>query len=162
MIDYIENEIWKDVAGFKGQYKISNLGRVYSVRTQLGLKTHIKSNGYEAVHFTVGGKMILKSIHVLVAKAFIKDFNKREYIVKHLDGNKLNNASNNLELTKESIQKRKNNKNLTSSEVELIKEFITSGLSVKEIANKFNINQSVVYDIGNGRTHTKKVINKEM
>ena len=42
-------EIWKDVPGYIGLYKVSNYGRVKSVKKQLVLKTSGSGNRYKTV-----------------------------------------------------------------------------------------------------------------
>ena len=42
-------EIWKDVKGYEGLYKVSNHGKVWSVRSQKLLKKFECSTGYYAV-----------------------------------------------------------------------------------------------------------------
>ena len=94
-IDKIYNmdclDIWADIQGFEGKYKISNKGDVYSFKTKKLLKP-ILSNGYLKVMF--GRKMY--RIHRLVAKAFISNPNNYSCI-NHKNGNKQDNRVENLE-----------------------------------------------------------------
>ena len=103
-------EIWKDVVGFEGLYKVSNLGSVkgmskswvcgmYSgIRTKPEsiLKLSIESNGYYQVWMAKSGDGKHYLVHRLVAKAFLENLeNKKD--VNHKNGNKLDNALDNLE-----------------------------------------------------------------
>ena len=89
-------EIWKDVIGYETLYKISNLGRIYSLTKQSLKSTRKKSNGYIICDLCKNGKVNTKHIHRLVAEAFIP--NPNNYLeVNHKDGNKTNNCVNNLE-----------------------------------------------------------------
>ena len=71
-------EIWKDVIGYEGLYKVSNLGRVKSVGDN-GKATHriehiLKQSacrGYKHVGLCKNGRMKTYSVHRLVAFAFI-------------------------------------------------------------------------------------------
>lgn len=92
------NEIFKDISGFEGRYKVSNFGNVMSVNylNQKAPKilTPVKHHtGYLYVHL---GKDVMRSIHRLVASAFVD--NPCGYrAVNHIDGNKENNRAENLE-----------------------------------------------------------------
>lgn len=90
------NEEWKDISGYEGLYKVSNLGNVYSFKTNKILKTPIGKRGYPNLNLLKNGKQKLYVVHRLVAKAFIPNpDNKPE--VNHIDGNKTNNCVDNLE-----------------------------------------------------------------
>lgn len=102
-------EIWKDVVGWEGIYKISNKGRVKRLkyRTFRGdgssrvLKTKIlKGKGNKRPHKRVSlwkdGKSHDFYVHRLVADAFIPKVEGKNY-VNHKDGNPRNNEVNNLE-----------------------------------------------------------------
>lgn len=99
-------EIWKDIEGCDGRYKVSNLGRVKSIRKikyrncykETILKPVIqKSNGYCYVSLrNENGIFKNHRIHRLVAKAFIPNPNNYSQ-VNHIDMNKQNNCVENLE-----------------------------------------------------------------
>lgn len=100
-------EIWKDVAGYEGIYKVSNLGNIISMhRGGKLLKPYLTNCGYLQVCLNKNGKHIHKGVHILVAKAFCDGwFEGAE--VDHLDMDKTNNNSGNLEwVTHSENQKR--------------------------------------------------------
>lgn len=98
------NEIWKDVLGFEGRYVVSNLGNVKSIITNHGkpqdkeIVKRIRSDtcNYLYVQLSHKGKGTHKAVHRLVAECFV-DNPESKPIVNHIDGNKHNNAADNLE-----------------------------------------------------------------
>lgn len=91
------NEVWKDCKGYEGLYQVSNLGRVWSVKSQAYLKGSSDKDGYIRVHLTAkNGKRKHESIHRLVAIAFIPNATGLP-VVNHKDENKQNNNVDNLE-----------------------------------------------------------------
>lgn len=96
-------EIYKDIIGYDGKYKISNLGNVMSMnyrgntkkpRVLVPIRHHL---GYLFVHLVSNdGKDKIKMIHTLVAEAFIPNTENKKF-VNHIDGCKQNNNVNNLE-----------------------------------------------------------------
>lgn len=65
------DEIWKDVVGYEGLYKVSNLGNVYSNYVNRSLKQGNHRDGYKFVILNKNGKSKYMSVHRLVATAFI-------------------------------------------------------------------------------------------
>ena len=100
-----KSEIWKDVVGYEGFYQVSNKGNVYSVdRTRaLGrkrggrmLKPGYTSRGYLQVNLHKNGKPKTRTVHRLVAEAFIPN-PENSLQVSHIDKIKDNNNVENLE-----------------------------------------------------------------
>ena len=98
-------EVWKDVKGFEGLYRISNYGNVESVTRfdTLGrripsriMKPQKNKKGYLHVKLTKGRYYKHYLIHRLVADAFIGE-RPAELEVNHIDENKENNRADNLE-----------------------------------------------------------------
>lgn len=98
-------EVWKDIKGYEGRYQVSNKGRVKGLpindkfckrQNEVILKTFLCGSGYQEIILTNNGQRKPKLIHRLVAEHFV-DNPEGKAEVNHKDGNKLNNASNNLE-----------------------------------------------------------------
>ena len=89
-------EEWRDIPGYEGFYKISNIGNLYSVKRKKILKPSYTDVGY--LHITLYKKSSEKtfSIHRLVAMAFIPNPHNLPCI-NHKDEVKDNNNVNNLE-----------------------------------------------------------------
>jgi hypothetical protein len=66
-------EEWRDVAGAEGRYQVSDLGRVRSLRRgECVLKSQLNTNGYLVNYiYPSGGPRKLRSVHTLVAEAFL-------------------------------------------------------------------------------------------
>lgn len=77
-------------------YLISNNAEVFSVKSRTILKHLVDSAGYRYVSLYNGIKQKNESIHRLVAIHFIEN-KSLKYAVNHIDGNKANNVSSNLE-----------------------------------------------------------------
>lgn len=90
------HEIWKDIEEYEGIYQVSNLGRVKSSYTNSILKGCKTSNGYIKVNLYKNGIVSTKTIHRLVAQAFISNSENKSQ-VNHIDENKTNNVISNLE-----------------------------------------------------------------
>lgn len=96
-------EEWKNIEGYDGLYKVSNLGRVKSLGNgnsnnskEKLLKPIKRKGGYLAVSLYKEGKLKKFSVHRLVAQSFIENPNNFNE-VNHKDENKVNNSVNNLE-----------------------------------------------------------------
>ena len=88
-------EVWKTIPDLP-RYEISNKGGLRNANTGKHLKTRVTKLGYEAVTISYNKVKYFRSIHRLVAQAFIPNpQNKAE--VNHIDENKLNNDISNLE-----------------------------------------------------------------
>lgn len=92
-----EIEVWKEIPAYPN-YKVSNLGRVYSAcKSGRVLKTGIQSQGYAQVCLCKGGIKSTYRLHILICRAFKGEPPNDSYQVNHKDGNKLNNVATNLE-----------------------------------------------------------------
>ena len=89
-------EIWKEIPGTNGEYKISNYGKVMTAKTGRILSPAIDMNGYERVCLFKMDSRRRYKVHRLVAITFIPNPNGKEQ-VNHKDGNKRNNSVDNLE-----------------------------------------------------------------
>ncbi len=101
-------EEWKDIQGYEGKYQVSTLGRVKSLpkpRTTPGghkymtkerLRHFSVNRGYQMVDLYDGVGAEVRLVHRLVAHAFIPNTERKPH-VNHKDGDRGNNAVENLE-----------------------------------------------------------------
>ena len=92
-----EKEIWKDVVGYDGSYKISNYGHVISCKYNATreIKGYINNKGYYVVDLYLNNKRKKILVHHLVAECFVANNYNKTY-VDHIDGNPMNNHASNL------------------------------------------------------------------
>lgn len=161
-------EKWKDIKNYEGRYQISSTGLVKSLkrpgkRKEILLKQSIskgrnRSEGYFAVVLTKEKTKRTHFIHRLVANSFLEKKSATAQ-VNHRDGNKLNNAVENLEwiegkdnilhATRRGLRYSK----LTRRQVNSIKKKYAGGkTSQYELAKKYGVNQSVISRVVNLRS----------
>lgn len=97
----ISEEIWKDITGCEGLYKISNYGRVLSLNFNHTNKEKLRKlttdvAGYKVVCLRKNGFKENKKVHRLVMEHFVENVNSLP-IINHKDEDKTNNNVDNLE-----------------------------------------------------------------
>lgn len=156
-------ETFKEIKDYENQYLISNLGIVISLKRNTILKPQTY-NGYYQIGLNKNSKLKWKTIHRLVANAFIPNSNNKP-CVNHIDGNKQNNYVDNLEWVTHSenvkhafkiglkSSKGENNGNakLTENNVLIIHGLYLGGLNLTEIGKIYNVYPSTIHSIINGR-----------
>lgn len=107
-------EIYKDIIGYEGLYKVSNLGNVKNIKDkQMKLSLYY---GYLKVNLTTDRISKTRLVHQLVAESFLN--HKRcgfKLVINHIDFNKSNNNVNNLEII--TARENCNKKHLKSSSI---------------------------------------------
>lgn len=172
-------EIWKDIEGYEGYYKISNCGNVYSCNRQLQLSQLKKKSGYLKVNLHKKGEAKTFSVHRLVALAFLPNPDNLPE-VNHIDANKLNNNACNLEwcshgdnmehafktgLCKRNEPKTKKKKGhgvkLTKEQVIAIRnehQKNTRGFGCKSLAKKYKVSETTIKKILNHKTWKENIL----
>ena len=89
------DEVWVHIQGFHN-YKISSSGRIANIDTGKILKESRTKNGVVKIGMVIGGVQYTRSVSVLVAEAFVEGRSDIFNTPIHLDGNPLNNRSDNL------------------------------------------------------------------
>lgn len=173
----LEEELWLDVEGHVGYYKVSNLGRVKRLRQETNtvlsfgrkregpvdeimLKQAINRCGYPVVQLRLDGVFT----HRLVAVAFVSKIPSGKHQVNHIDGCKRNNKFNNLEwvLPKENLIHAVKNgliksgeKNvraaLTAEQVLIIRNSYTGAYGeLAKLAKQFKTCSTTIHKVVNG------------
>jgi hypothetical protein len=167
-------ELWKPVRGFEGRYEVSSLGNVKSLarmrKGKSGAPTPLKERILRQFHPDSQYKRVsLESksptyVHRIVAEAFVPNpLGLPE--VNHIDGDKGNNRSENLEWVTHSenaahasrsgllaVGVRHGNSKLNESDVLKIDSLIRDGHSTRKIASRFGVGAEAVRCIRNGKT----------
>ena len=108
-INYEEYEVWKDVVDYEGIYQVSSKGRIRSLDREVDrgengalkiegmILSPADNKGYKYFNASKQGKKAKVTwVHRLVAETFIPN-PERKPCVNHIDGDKNNNAVDNLE-----------------------------------------------------------------
>lgn len=172
----MEYEIWKPLI-YNGQdlsnrIEVSNLGRLRNINNKYIYKLCKNQQGYLGVTISLSKKhKILIKVHRAVAFMFVDNPNNKEQ-VNHIDGNKTNNKSNNLEWVtcqenlihavkhglKTSGEKCKWSK-LSNEDVKQIRLFVKNHIyTMKELSKIFNVSYSTIRDVISYRTYKDVII----
>lgn len=166
----LEGEVWRDVVGFDGGYKISNLGRlkcelVLPIMVKIFIvKQTVNKKRYACVRMTKDGeKSPSVRIHKLVAEAFIPNpVNKPT--VNHKKGVKLDNRATELEWAsfkensahayKFGLVKLKTGQDAYNAKLrnEIVMDIFNATGKAKEITEKYKVHPNTVHDIKAGRS----------
>lgn len=101
-------EIWKPVVGYEGSYSVSNKGGVRSLERvvkrsngtpmplpEITLRQHKNWKGYPTVSLWGNGKKVSRTVHQLVAEAFVPNPRGNPWVL-HRNDDKDDNSSGNL------------------------------------------------------------------
>lgn len=143
-------EIFRDIKDFEGLYQVSNLGNVFSIRSNRLLK--LTTNGkYPIVQLWINGKFKWFYVHILVAKTFPEICGEwfEGAIVNHKDCCTTNNIATNLEVCTYTYNNTYNNRHLLTAKLnskivlqyDKQMNFIKEWSSIKEVEISLGIKQ---------------------
>ena len=128
-------EHWKIIPNTNGQYKISDNGRVFSMKSNKFIKTcHTNTMGYDTFSISVGNAVRLGTVHRIVAELFIPNTENLPQ-VDHIDGNKRNNHISNLRWVS-----AKDNCNNVNTKIKLIGRGLCPNKKVLQLKNGIVVN----------------------
>lgn len=153
-LEDLPDEQWKDIEGYNGDYQVSTYGRVKSFKwTKPRIIKPYLGNEYLQVSLSLGNKAKKRSIHILVAKAFIPNpLNKPE--VNHIVGCKFNCHVDNLEWATdlENKQHAVRAAKLTNKQIIYIRDN-PDNLTQDELAEMFGVKQNTISLIQLGKSY---------
>lgn len=134
-------EIWKPIKDYEKLYEVSNFGKIKSLKKKIILKQFKNTNGYFQVELWKNKKNKKFLVHKLVAESFILNINNFPFI-NHIDENKENNCTNNLEWCTAKYNCNYGTRNLRLSSPVICIELNKIYNSIKEASKDLNIQQA--------------------
>lgn len=136
-------EVYKAVIGYEELYEVSNLGNIKSLKfgKEKQIKPAVGSHGYLNVRLSKGGIFKTRTVHTLVAEAFLNHVPcGHKLVINHIDFNKSNNHVTNLEIVT-------NRENSNRKHIKLSRSSQFTGVSLYKPTGKWlaqiNINGKV-------------------
>lgn len=144
----MNNEIWKDIEGYEGEYQVSNLGRVRRISVKI-LKPEVRPVHlpYKYAQSRVSLKGRKYAVHRLVAQAFIPNPSGKPQ-VNHKDNNPQNNCVDNLEWvsakenTRHALLNGFRKMKLPYEEYDYVCAEYLNGRSMESIAEEYGVHAS--------------------
>jgi len=95
MGDPASRNIWKWIQGYRGLYKVSNEGKIWSEQFEKMMIPQLNNRGYYVINLHKNSEIKPYLLHYLVAREFVP--NPRHFtVVDHIDNDVKNNSSSNL------------------------------------------------------------------
>lgn len=151
-------ENWKSIPGYEGQYEVSDMGRVWSLRLDRVLALTLMKSG----HLIVRLNRKCGYVHRLVLLSFVgfpEDYAKGIRVEgRHIDGNPANNSLENLAwgTVKENRADRRRlgeKAKLTKEQMLALQADLCKGMLLKDVAAKFGIERHTAARYRDGRMY---------
>lgn len=171
-------EVWKPVPGYEGVYSVSDLGRVRSESRKIPSKggsfrttaerifdRKPAANGYYYVSLRRDGKTSHRTVHSLVAEAFIGPHPGKGFHICHNNGIRTDNRLANLRYDTEAANHADTIKHgtstrgekhpdakLTEEDIPEIRKLRSNGATLTEIGNRYGVSAGAIGHVVNGET----------
>ena len=130
----INEEVFLPIIDFDN-YMVSNLGNVKNIKTGRILRQKLRKDGYKDICLNINGNKHSKSIHRLVANAFLENIDNKPCI-DHIDNDKENNNIENLRFA--THQENNRNKKIAKNNTSGVK-----GITFSKASNKWHARISI-------------------
>ena len=143
-------EIWRDIEGYEGLYKVSNYGDILNLKSgtnmygrfnKLKILKPVNAHGYLKITLSNNGEIKQILVHILVARAFPEICGEwfEGAVVNHKDECKSNNVATNLEVCSQAYNcqygtssKRIAEKNTNGKLAKAVLQYTKEGVFIKE------------------------------
>lgn len=166
----MENIVWKDIIinGIISHYEVNNIGQIRNKTTGNILKPELDRYGYLKLNINVDNKKYTKTVHRLVAIAFIPNPENKPQ-VNHINGIKTDNRVENLEwaTAKENTVhaysnglihikcgSEHHNSKYTDKQIHLVCKLLENKIPLKLISYISKMNRGHIINIKNGSIWT--------
>lgn len=143
-------EQWKDVPGYEGLYRVSNMGNVRGMRRGKILKPATTTKGYLYLGLSKDGVVRQMRVHRIVALAFIGEPPKGGH-TRHLNGVKTDNRAANLKYGTQLDNDMDNYHNglyshppITDKGKQRARELLLAGAKLVEIASELGVTKATI------------------
>ena len=144
--------VWKIIPHFE-QYEVSNDAKIRRIDSQRIKAQTLHQHGHRLVNLSMAGKSSVRSVHNLVASAFLGERKSNE-IVRFLDGDRANCRLSNLEIVPRAqhVPKEGDHKpKLSPTDVRRIRTLLEHGVPGRAIAKAFDVSEPTISLIKSGR-----------
>lgn len=178
VVKTMHGEILKPVVGYEGIYEVSNVGRVFSIRTFAGnprrklMSPYIDHKGYHRVGLSRGGKRNGYTVHRLVLTAFCGP-RAKDGMAMHLNNKRRDNRLNNLRwgTSRQNVDQmvrdgrsvwgwRSPRAKLCKADIQDIKRSSRSGESRSSIARRLKVSADIIGNVLRGKTYIPGFLRK--
>lgn len=145
-----EKRRWKDIPGYEGKYRVSNLGEVLSVKGRFCLEL---VRGM-SVNLCKEGRVEMFKVAYLVARAFVKNPEMRPYVI-HLNGDRKDHRASNLAWSEQSEEDGRGRRRQRGSRKVLCYsesgELVGAFASLGEAAERMSVTKQGIMRVCSGR-----------